>query len=231
MLLHGQESWKIMFLPPAKPHPVFGQSGLPPAPVPSPAFAAAWGPVPASTATLVARYNWKVGLIGAILLFVSCKFALTLMLSGNLAEILADASLRTRETMIPILLAPCSAVLGLIWLGRFRARAPALTLDSTGVTGFTLFGTRHIDWQDVESVSFKNHKAYKMQIVIRAIAGSRTGGWGGIGIPVWLGGVNQTQESIVNAIRCFRPDLPVALPRKAPLIVQLFRWYSSRGSQ
>lgn len=220
-----------MFLPPAKPHPVFGQRGLPPAALAPAVPTAAWGPMPARAATLlVARYSWKVGLIGAILLFVSCKFAVTLMMSGNLAELLADASLRTRETMMPILLAPAAAVLGVIWLGRFLTRAPALTLDETGVTGFTLFGTKHIDWQDVESVSFKNHKVYKMQLVIRAIAGSRTGGWGGIGIPVWLGGVNQTQESIVNTIRCFRPDLSIALPHKASFIVQLFRWYSSRAN-
>lgn len=214
-----------MFLPPAKPHPVCGQRGLPPAAFTPPARTAAWGPPSARAATLVACYSWKVGLIGAILLFVTCKFAVTLMLSGNLAELLADASLRTRETMIPIVLVPAAAVLGLIWLGRFLTRAPALTLDATGVTGFTLLGTKHIDWQDVESVSFKNHKAYKMQLVIRAIAGSRTGGWGGIGIPVWLGGINQTQESIVHVIRMFRPDLQIFPPVKQPFIVRLVRRY------
>ena len=165
--------------------------------------------------TLVVHYNWKVAALGVSFLVMATKFA---SMQGGVAASLPDE--QGKPHMVggfgmfgdhtPMVCAIAVALMGLGWISRVVSRSPALTLSPSGVTGFTLLGTKTIRWEDVERVQIDFHAVYKAQVTIHGIWGSKSVGWLGVtGIPVKIAVVDQPLSAIVASIRSFKPDVQV----------------------
>lgn len=121
-------------------------------------------------------------------------------------------------------------LLGLVWLLQAVLRSRAVTIDRTGVSGFTLLGTKHIAWPDVDRVEVAWHPVYKHQITIHAVVGSKTGGYGVTGIPIMTAKIDRAWKDILPEIQQYRPDVPVDVAKRNRL-AELFQRYSEKVSE
>jgi len=180
---------------------------------------------------LIARYTWRVSLVGLSLVSLSAKMAHVLMWAPATVASQGGGGSATMIGEPPGLLTAVllAAVIGLAWIAQGLTRAQALRIDADGVTGFTLLGTRHFDWADIELVKVDWHAIYKQQMTIHARVGSPTGGFGLVSptmIPVMTGKIDTKLSEILLAIKRHRPDMPIQRSPMLDRLARFFTWYS-----
>jgi hypothetical protein len=181
---------------------------------------------------LVAHYTWRVSLVGVSLLSIAGKLAQTLWwapASGGspVATIGGSMMMDSPPGALPATL--LCALIGIAWIVQGLTRAEALRIDANGVTGFTLLGTRHFAWADIDHVRVDWNAIYKQQITIHATVGSATGGWGILSptaIPVMTGKIDVRLAEILTTMRQHRRDLPIHRSPMLDRLMQLFTWYA-----
>lgn len=160
---------------------------------------------------LTAHYNWKIGVVGASSLVFAVKAFHAVLI--NLSEQHTDQQFVFNLSIAGII----SALIGIGWLGAYLQQSPALTINERGVEGFTLLGTKFIAWEDVGGVEISRHNFYKEQVVIHAILGSKTGTWFGVlTIPVKIAAIDQPLETVLDAIRSYRPQVNIVGAHSPP---------------
>lgn len=96
-------------------------------------------------------------------------------------------------------------VVGIYSLWHGLMGSPALILDADGVTGYNLYGRRHIAWDDIDYLTHLNSKEHGRTLKIKSKKR-------------WLGIIpreviyspkhaDKTEEEVIAAIRAVRPDL------------------------
>jgi hypothetical protein len=223
-------------VPLARPDRTFGRRGsLPDSGTQRPRPQRGTRPMQARSASpppLIARYTWRVSLVGVSVLSLAGKLLhMTTWTQSTGGVTAAGGGSVTMVGGLPdINIAIAVAVIiGIAWIAQGLTRARALRIDATGVIGFTLLGTRHFAWADIALVKVDWHPIYKQQMTIHATVGSATGGWGIISptmIPVMTGKTDKTLADILAAIRQHRPDLPIERSPMLDRLVQFFSWYS-----
>ncbi|MEQ1713005.1 MAG: PH domain-containing protein [Hyphomicrobium sp.] len=198
------------------------------------AAAIAAAPPSHGEAALVVRYNWRVGMLGIGLLVLAGKLIAFWWMSAPMGDPSNSLS-RNTGTLAYMMDGPglfltsglLLAAIALGWLSRLLTKAPALTIDQRGVTGFTLLGTKHIAWEDISRLEINWHATYRQQLIIHAVWGSRTGGWGVLsptGIPILASRVDRPLSEILHAIGRYRPDLVID-KTGGRAMVEALTWY------
>ena len=240
--MHQDEDQIYVIVPVSTTGGAFGRRGFGPGnkvsrSAPRPAPGARRQPLSASPQPLVARYTWRACLVGVSLVCISGR--LLQFLLGTPEAGFSNAVGGGSATMVggpPGFLpaALLSAVIGLAWIAQGLMRAPALRIDANGITGFTLLGTRHFAWADINLVRVDWNAIYKQQITIHARVGSPTGGWGIVSptmIPVMTGKIDRRLADIIAAIRLHRPDMPIQRSPKLDRLIRFFTWYSKEWAE
>jgi hypothetical protein len=160
---------------------------------------------------LTAHYNWKIGLVGASMLLFALKAFHAVQVNLSSEHIEQEFVLRLGIAGV------LAALMGIAWVMAYVQQAPALIIDERGVEGFTLLGKKFIVWEDVGGVEISRHKFYKEQVVIHAVWGSKTGTWFGVlTIPVKIAAIDQPLETVLDAIRSYRPQVNIVGAHSPP---------------
>jgi hypothetical protein len=169
---------------------------------------------------LEARYNWRIAVMGFSLL--SMAAGLYGVASGAVRGVQTSGVGQGAGDEATLLLgASMAGAIGLAWFLCGVLRARALTIDSEGVTGFTLLGRKHIAWPDVARIELAWNPIYKHVLTVHATMGSKTGGYLLTGIPVHIGKMDTTARAVLQAVRTHRPDVPVVETSRRNLLVDI----------
>lgn len=98
-------------------------------------------------------------------------------------------------------------IIGSVWFLQGLFAATALRMTSHHISGFTLFGTKKVNWDDIASLQLKSHSTYGRELRINAKRSSPSGSIWLNCIPLYLNNVDRSLEEIVSAIQQYRPDL------------------------
>lgn len=151
------------------------------------------------------RYTWRINWLALGLLIAAASGARDLLQPSPSAMKLIPLT-----DFDPLLMSIGTIAIGLIavvWLWQGFARAPALTTTLTGVSGFTLFGTKSIRWSEIDRLDVKRHNTYGLELQIHARRGTPSSSIWLNCIPVYVDTVDSSLDEIIAAIQTYRPDL------------------------
>ncbi len=100
-------------------------------------------------------------------------------------------------------------LVGIAWCVQALKGTTAVKLTNSDVSGFTLYGTKTIRWQDVDRLEYEENEYYGWVLTIHAKNGSPSASWALACIQVMVWFTDKTGEEIIDAIRAHRPDLAV----------------------
>lgn len=156
--------------------------------------------------TFEARHTIKPNLVAFALLLAGGGAIKDLMESG---EEVFGMALGGFEQVCVWLCALGIIFIGLYWVYKSLCRAPAIRMTTTGITGYTFYGIKTVNWPDVDRVTKTNDDNYG--VVLNVFAKRRSGLFGflpkGFAMPIGL--TDSTIEDISAALQVHRPDLHV----------------------
>ena len=156
-------------------------------------------------ASFETRYTWRVNWMALGLLIMAAASARDLFQPGP-----SSMKLIPLTSFDPLLMWLGTLGIGLVavvWLWQGFARAPALTMNITGVSGFTLFGTKTIPWKEIDRLRLTRHDTYGTELQIHARRGTPSSSIWLNCIPIYVDTVDASLDEIIAAINVYRPDL------------------------
>lgn len=98
-------------------------------------------------------------------------------------------------------------LIGAVWFVKGLLGRRALVMTDSHVSGFTLFGTKTIRWQDVSHVKVQHHETYSKEVQIHAKRGTPSSSLFLNCVPIYVSLTDKSADDVLAAIRYFRPDL------------------------
>lgn len=98
---------------------------------------------------------------------------------------------------------------GLYWIYKSLAQSPAIRMTTTGITGYTFYGVKSVNWPDVERVKTTKDEHYGVVLEVYAKSDSPLNFIFKKGFAMPIGLTDSSLEEIAAAIRVHRPDLTI----------------------
>ena len=170
------------------------------------AAAAAKAQAEAEARRFVARFNWWLAWVGVGILATGISFLKDL--TGSSGDTgLRVVPLTPYDDELFLVSSVLMVLIGAFWTVKGLFGREALVIGDDGVRGMTLYGTKHIRWQDVSHIRVTKHDVYGAEIQIHATRGTPSSSWILNCIPLYVGLTDRTAEDVLSAVRMHRPDL------------------------
>lgn len=160
----------------------------------------------AAAERFVARYNWWLTWIAFGILLGGSSFLADFAgpSPDGMTNIIPFTPFDNELFLVSALL---MILIGGVWFVKGLMGRKALVMKDSHVSGFTLFGTKTIRWQDVSHVKVQNHETYGQEVQIHARRGTPSSSLFLNCIPVYVGLTDKTAEEVLAAIRFYRPEI------------------------
>lgn len=119
------------------------------------------------------------------------------------------ANLSEFAQTLALVFAGAIVFIGLYWVYKSVSRSPAIRMTQSGITGYTFYGTKTVNWPDVERVSTTKDDNYGVVLEVYAKNNSPLGFIFKKGFAMPVGLTDSSLEEIAAAIRVHRPDLAI----------------------
>lgn len=168
---------------------------------------------PAMPQPFVAHYSLRMALLGLSLLSIGYKLAgAGFAFYGGRSQMEVIGLLlkgKGGDGAMFVMSGAFAAIIGLAWLLQGLTRGRALTIDQTGVCGFTVLGTKRFDWKDVDRIEIVWHVKLKRQMTVHGKLGAPSVGYLVTGIPVSITRLDRREADVLAAIAGFAPHVPI----------------------